>query len=144
MAPVGAKVPVLGSYRSAVANAVPTASRPPAIRTWPPMSSVAVGAIRALVIEPTELNPVAGAGAGVAVGDGVGVGSWLGLALWPAVAVAAVPGDFVGEVPPQPARTTAISRLARAKQVVPAVDLWRGERLPDRAKPPPFRELIFI
>ena len=66
MFPVGLNVPVVGSYNSAVASPPRYGSPlgalavPPAIRTLPFFSRVAVWNIRGLDIEPVALNlPVA-------------------------------------------------------------------------------------
>jgi len=70
--PVGLNQPVLGSYSSAEARGLDT-SNPPAIRTRPSGSSVAVWTSREVFIEPVGLKPGVGVGETVAVGVGVGV-----------------------------------------------------------------------
>jgi hypothetical protein len=92
MLPVALHVPVLGSYSSADASAFHDASSfesiPPATRTFPSGSSVAVWSLRATAMLPVERHvPTAGSadavGATVTIGDrvgaigGVGVGGTL-------------------------------------------------------------------
>ena len=72
--PVGLKVPLLGSYTSAEARVlVPPSTIPPAIRTRPSASRVAVARLRAVAIEPVGLNApcrrIVQLGRGIATGD---------------------------------------------------------------------------
>jgi len=59
--PVAAQVPVAGSYSSALAAAAPPLPKPPATRTLPEKSGVAVWKLRAVASEPVAAQvPVAG------------------------------------------------------------------------------------
>ena len=60
MLPVTAQVPVAGVYSSALASG-PAGPSPPATKTWPLASSVAVAEYRAVCMLPVSVHfPVAG------------------------------------------------------------------------------------
>ena len=70
MLAVNLKDPVLGSNNSAVVNTASLASTPPAIKTFPPSSSVAVCSARAVFMFPVLANiPVAGSNISADVTD---------------------------------------------------------------------------
>ena len=97
---------VVGSNNSALALSYPWTLLPPATRTRPSESSVAVAAPRATVIEPVGVKP--GVGVGEAVGADVGVG--LGLGLVEGVAVGLAIGDAVADAPEHAATTRTTTR----------------------------------
>ncbi len=68
MLPVTAKVPVEGSYSSALLVGVASLTSPPAIRTLPSRSKVEVKAARAVVILPVAVK--------VPGGCAVAMGTW--------------------------------------------------------------------
>jgi hypothetical protein len=68
MDPVGLNVPVAGSYNSAEATAPEASPTPPAIRTLPLGSTVAVSPSRTIDIDPVVLNRPIEATAGVPAG----------------------------------------------------------------------------
>ena len=111
--PVGLKVPVRGSYSSAedrigAPHSPAVSLTPPAMRTRPSESKVAVWNSRAVVIEPVWLKPGVGAGSGV----GLGLEAGLELELGTAVGVGAAVGDTTGALGEQPAIAAARSRPA--------------------------------
>jgi hypothetical protein len=56
IAPVAAKVPVAGSYNSALERGESELALPPAIKTLPFVSKVAVCPLRSVIILPVEVN----------------------------------------------------------------------------------------
>ena len=56
MLPVDTQVPVPGSYNSALARKLPKLSKPPATRTLPLASSVAVNPLRAILMLPVAVQ----------------------------------------------------------------------------------------
>ncbi len=75
MEPVGLKVPVFGSYISAEAVAFPVTGIPPAMRTRPSASSVAVWQERSVVIGPIGAAGIVGPGVAESAAVGVGEGA---------------------------------------------------------------------
>src|SRR5579884_1307822 len=116
MLPVAMKLPVAGSYNSALARIWPESSSPPAISTSPLARRVAVCPVRGTVMAPVGRKGEAGVGAGVGVALGTGV----------AVAVAAIRGAALVPLP-QPhssghraAASTSAAVLDPRRHAVPA------------------------
>jgi len=90
--PVALNFPVAGSYSSAVEvgnSTLPVRTLPPATRTRPSLSRVAVGPSRPTVIELVRVNSTAG---------GIGVGSIDGVGVEDGVAVGVAVGTEIGGV----------------------------------------------
>src|SRR5258708_3330232 len=125
MAPVALHLPDRGSYSSAAASApsghvgVPRSHSPPATRTLPFASSVAVNSARAVIMLPVTVHvPTAGAadcvGSGVE-GEGVGEAS-----VSPGVAGGTVDVAAGGVAEAQPESTSATApSVARRRIAIP-------------------------